>query len=905
MKTYVDAAKLQEYTTKLVAKLRTIFTGTPQPAATVADMTDHDKLYVYTGSETGYTAGNLYYWNGTAWTSGGVYNSAVIATDTTLSVSGKAADGKATGDAIAAAKAAVLAEIAPAYSSSGTYAVGDYVIYNSGLYRCVSAISTAESWTAAHWVSVDLAPDLGGQVSDLKTQITDAFEWSTGAKNFTFVWGKYLVTNGTTVDFTDERTSEDPTFGYSVMDCQSGDEFVLNTTGGSSNRAWAFVDSSNNVISNASVSTTTEDLHITAPANSSKIVIHGYKTQYSLMVNNLKERVEKNESRSARDENTFLNEYLETIYPETEIGGINTSTGSNESDTNYTRTTGYIDSSKLASLYIGTHSGSFYVYRYKYIDGAYTFVDYNQIVGSGEQSNYITTMEGTHFRFRWAGVTDIYNWLTIKLKTNLYSSLAENRTDINNLKESSDYVSVLSRGNTVYTSNDYTKAIIPGHFYKLLLQYWPRSNVSTSGAGVLFEYGYVINDVFTQLRRMYQFETLESEYLAYIPEGLTNPTLRIGGRINAGEIAIVNVIDITNNLPDYVNEMISDINTALTAHQTSNSISFPFITDIHVGSDDINSGVLWAMLMSAKAIDEINKKNPLDLCVLNGDYLNNSTGTTKATAISWYKGLNKVLENSNIPQWRGKGNHDVNDIATDSTQHLTAEDYYKYFMKNADINAFDMKYGDIEKCYGYYDDKNRKIRIVLINTVDVPSGYSVQHTKGISNEQLNFIADALKFTEQDWGIVFVSHHALQDNEYINPNHSEDEYLTPEHGGTPLMGVINAFINKTTYNYTSSTQDWTYNITVDYTNNGSDEVICMLSGHSHADRMATVGNYVMMAVTSAGITVGGKDSSGSTISKTLYSKTETSWDIITIDRLNKMIYADRYGGGNSRSAQYGS
>lgn len=171
MKNYVDAEKLQEYTTKLVAKLKEIFPGPAQAASTVAEMTDESKVYVYTGSETGYTAGNWYYWDGTAWTSGGVYNAVQIETDTTLSESGEAADAKATGDAIAAAKAAVLADLAPAYSTSATYAVGAYVVYNGGLYRCITAISTAEAWTAAHWTAVDLANDVGASLADLKSAI--------------------------------------------------------------------------------------------------------------------------------------------------------------------------------------------------------------------------------------------------------------------------------------------------------------------------------------------------------------------------------------------------------------------------------------------------------------------------------------------------------------------------------------------------------------------------------------------------------------------------------------------------------------------------------------------------------------------------------------------------------------
>lgn len=90
--------------------------GSPLTASTVSAMTDHERVYVYTGSETGYTSGNWYYWNGSAWTSGGIYNSEGIETDTTLTVAGMAADAKTAGDAIRAiipglsdvAKAALL-----------------------------------------------------------------------------------------------------------------------------------------------------------------------------------------------------------------------------------------------------------------------------------------------------------------------------------------------------------------------------------------------------------------------------------------------------------------------------------------------------------------------------------------------------------------------------------------------------------------------------------------------------------------------------------------------------------------------------------------------------------------------------------------------------------------------------
>lgn len=72
--------------------------GYPLTAATAADMTDTTKIYVYTGIETGYTFGDWYYHNGTAWTDGGVYNAIAFNTDPTLSISGDAADSKVVGD---------------------------------------------------------------------------------------------------------------------------------------------------------------------------------------------------------------------------------------------------------------------------------------------------------------------------------------------------------------------------------------------------------------------------------------------------------------------------------------------------------------------------------------------------------------------------------------------------------------------------------------------------------------------------------------------------------------------------------------------------------------------------------------------------------------------------------------
>ncbi|MCD2345823.1 hypothetical protein [Clostridium guangxiense] len=65
----------------LQTQVASLASGAPQAVSLVANMTDHTKNYVYTGSESGYTSGNWYYWNGTAWISGGVYQATGVADD--------------------------------------------------------------------------------------------------------------------------------------------------------------------------------------------------------------------------------------------------------------------------------------------------------------------------------------------------------------------------------------------------------------------------------------------------------------------------------------------------------------------------------------------------------------------------------------------------------------------------------------------------------------------------------------------------------------------------------------------------------------------------------------------------------------------------------------------------------
>ena len=66
--------------------------------------------------------------------------------------------------------------IADAYSSSATYAVDDYCIYNNTLYKCNTAITTAEAWTPAHWTATSITEEFiptSDVVNNLTSTATD------------------------------------------------------------------------------------------------------------------------------------------------------------------------------------------------------------------------------------------------------------------------------------------------------------------------------------------------------------------------------------------------------------------------------------------------------------------------------------------------------------------------------------------------------------------------------------------------------------------------------------------------------------------------------------------------------------------------------------------------------------
>lgn len=131
----------------------------PTVVTLASQMTHHGYVYIYAGTETGYTPGYWYYWNGSAWTAGGAYQSAPV--DSTLSVAGSAADAKATGAGVyslaaLAADGNLSEQISATWSQGGINATTGSVTTNSKRIRTDIMRGTAAALAVLSEYTVDV-----------------------------------------------------------------------------------------------------------------------------------------------------------------------------------------------------------------------------------------------------------------------------------------------------------------------------------------------------------------------------------------------------------------------------------------------------------------------------------------------------------------------------------------------------------------------------------------------------------------------------------------------------------------------------------------------------------------------------------------------------------------------------
>lgn len=129
-----------------------------------------------------WSAGELvdFTYNGTYW----IIHERALATTTYYGVTKLATSATSTSTSVALTPASLNSLVQnmisgyPIYSTSSTYAVGARVRYGYYTYECITAITTAEAWTAAHWKALD---PLQTQI-DEKSEVSISRDLTSGEK---------------------------------------------------------------------------------------------------------------------------------------------------------------------------------------------------------------------------------------------------------------------------------------------------------------------------------------------------------------------------------------------------------------------------------------------------------------------------------------------------------------------------------------------------------------------------------------------------------------------------------------------------------------------------------------------------------------------------------------------------
>lgn len=217
------------------------------------------------------------------------------------------------------------------------------------------------------------------QFSGVRNAFTDCLDFTLISLNI----GHYINTNqeiGQVVDYSSPGVSG-VGLKCAVVNCAEGDAFTLYGDGGGSARLWAFIDSSDKLLSHSGAYETSNGLVVVAPTNSAKCIIntkgYAYKGRAADM------RIKELDAKA----NAQLQFNAKGVYPlgvTWEQGGLGTSTG-NEYSTNNAIRTGFMDlleSNYLIARFNAT--GSFDQWKMYFYQANKAFISVKGFTSNGE-----------------------------------------------------------------------------------------------------------------------------------------------------------------------------------------------------------------------------------------------------------------------------------------------------------------------------------------------------------------------------------------------------------------------------------------------------------------------------------------------------------------------------------------
>lgn len=353
-------------------------------------------------------------------------------------------------------------------------------------------------------------------------------------------------------------------------------------------------------------------------------------------------------------------------------------------------------------------------------------------------------------------------------------------------------------------------------------------------------------------------------------------------------------------IPTYWKEMIDQKTKAVKALQTTGGkdcVSFVWASDTHIPDNHGGKTDMLGRLMATI----------LDLCDIPFALLTGDIGTRASHADeSDFLASQQKIPQHLAPLWGTDrllvtlGNHDG--CWGDSTGYykhqLNPNQMWQMYFRNQALD-FRRVFSD-DGMYYYIDNVTQKVRFIILNShfageyAKSENGWEVNDRFAIScygQEQLDWLANVALDMPDGYGAMIAAH--------VPPN---IEYTVDK---AQLIGIVNAYCNKTAFSgsYTEGVDGWSNStIEVDFTG-AKGEIIAMFAGHVHGDSIdVETMACPIITILSAGATANEPYVENAPI-RNFGTDTETSFDVVTINRRTRTIYLIRVGAGDDRTIQY--
>ncbi len=353
---------------------------------------------------------------------------------------------------------------------------------------------------------------------------------------------------------------------------------------------------------------------------------------------------------------------------------------------------------------------------------------------------------------------------------------------------------------------------------------------------------------------------------------------------------------------DYILEEATRVAEAVKAAQTGNTYSILAISDTHY-----NGSTLCRQTMedAVEAIGYIKSMVDIDTYAVLGDLING--GPQDLDVAKETENLKAVTDmlaeviGTDVNQMWAIGNHDT--LAySDTVDKITNASHKQYVFDRSTANQ------GAERGYGYYDDVEKKTRIINVNTSDfygITWAHEAEIWIRVSAVQLQWLADVALDTSSlsdDWNIVVVSHVPLDaTGSSTTPTVTDavtgevwDVFNTQE-----ALSLFNAFKAKSSGSIEIDGTTVTYDFTSEKNVN-----VTTIHGHNHDYDISPLKNSDIVRVgvpnaspsrTSETVKV---DGTTETFDKVLGTKDSTAFVVITIDLDTGKITTNHYGAGYS-------